>query len=66
MSMMVLTVADKHGEPVTWYFDEFSEYRKAVALLETANVKSSSVEDYVSDFSEFQSWLQEQMKTDDA
>ena len=66
MSLYVLTVSTpSHPVGMDWYFDDEDEYIKSVGLVEKLDLQATSTEDFIADFSEFQSWLQTQIKTYD-
>lgn len=66
MSLYVLTVSSPtYPAGMDWYFDDEDEYIKSVGLVEKLGLQATSTEDFIADFSEFQSWLQTQIKTDD-
>lgn len=66
MRLYVLTVSTPtYPAGMDWYFDVEHEYIKSVELVEKLGLQATSTEDFIADFSEFQTWLQEQIKTND-
>lgn len=66
MSLRVLSVSTpSHPTGMDWYFDVEHEFNQALDLVRRLGVSHGCQTDYAADFSEFQSWLQTQIKTDD-
>lgn len=66
MSLYVLTVSTPtYPTGMDWYFDVEHEFYQALSLVQRLGVSHGYQTDYATDFSEFQTWLQTQIKTND-